>query len=77
MSNLVAAHVLRPAEPSAASGPRLAGGAYLIYIDVWLRHRSALDDDLIREKGLGGPDTAARAKTLWQILETDRLFRVV
>ncbi len=30
------------------------------------------DDPLIREKALGGPDTAARSQTVWQV----RLLRV-
>ena len=42
-------------------------GLYLVYLDVWLRHLTALDDPLIREKALGGPDTATRAKTTCQV----------
>lgn len=40
---------------------------YLVYLDVWERHISALEDDYIREKALGGPDTASRAKVVWQV----------
>jgi hypothetical protein len=47
--------------------PTLPIGFSLIYLDVWLRLVTALDDPLIREKALGGPDTAARAKTTWQV----------
>ena len=36
-------------------------------MDVWKRHITALDDDYIREKALGGPDTTTRLKTLWQV----------
>lgn len=39
---------------------------YLLYLDVWQRHLTALDDPHIRETALGGPDTATRAKTVWQ-----------
>jgi hypothetical protein len=39
----------------------------LVYLDVWRRHITALDDPLIRETALGGPDTATRAKTVWQV----------
>jgi hypothetical protein len=39
----------------------------LVYLDVWQRHITALDDPLIREKALGGPDTATRIKTVWQV----------
>jgi hypothetical protein len=41
-------------------------GRYLLYLDVWQRHLTALDDPRIRETALGGPDTATRAKTVWQ-----------
>ncbi|WP_292995489.1 DUF6519 domain-containing protein [Nitrosomonas sp.] len=43
------------------------GDAYLIYLDVWERHISSIDDDSIREKALGGPDTASRAKIISQV----------
>ncbi|MDQ3744907.1 MAG: DUF6519 domain-containing protein, partial [Acidobacteriota bacterium] len=40
---------------------------YLVYLDVWQRHLTALDDPSIREVALGGPDTATRAKIVWQV----------
>jgi hypothetical protein len=39
----------------------------LVYLDVWERHITALDDPLLREVALGGPDTATRIKTVWQL----------
>ena len=39
----------------------------IIYLDVWTRQVTALDDPLIRETALGGPDTTIRAKTVWQV----------
>jgi len=39
----------------------------IIYLDVWHRHLTGLDDPLIRETALGGPDTASRVKTVWQV----------
>jgi hypothetical protein len=56
-------------QPNPALPPVLAlpSGAFLVYVDVWPRHLTALDDDLIREKALGGPDTATRVKTVWQV----------
>ncbi len=45
----------------------LQNGTYLVYLDVWERLITPLDDPDIREKGLGGPDTAARAKVIWQV----------
>jgi hypothetical protein len=42
-------------------------GRYAVYLDVWQRHLTALDDPEIREVALGGPDTATRTKTIWQV----------
>lgn len=42
-------------------------GNYIAYLEVWLRHITALDDPAIREVALGGPDTCTRAKTIWQV----------
>jgi len=39
----------------------------LVYLDVWERHISCSEDDSIREVALGGPDTATRAKIVWQV----------
>ncbi len=39
----------------------------LVYLDVWQRHITALDDPLIREVALGGPDTTTRTKIVWQV----------
>src|SRR4030095_4490086 len=44
-----------------------ANNGYLVYLDVWLRHISALDDPGIREVALGGPDTTTRARVIWQV----------
>lgn len=51
-----------------AFGVRPEGkGTYLAYLDVWRRHITALDDPGILETALGGPDTATRVKTVWQV----------
>lgn len=42
-------------------------GHYLVYLDVWERHITCIQDDTICEVALGGPDTATRAKTVWQV----------
>ncbi len=39
----------------------------LAYLDVWERHITPLDDARLREVALGGPDTATRVKTVWQV----------
>jgi len=38
-----------------------------VYIDVWSRTISAIEDPHIREIALGGPDTAERVKLIWQV----------
>lgn len=43
------------------------GRTDLIYLDVWQRHITAIEDPEIREKALGGPDTTTRLKTIWQV----------
>ena len=47
-------------------------GLYLAYLQAWDRHITALEDDSIKERALGGPDTATRTKAVWQV----RLLRV-
>jgi hypothetical protein len=39
----------------------------LVYLDVWQRHITAVQDPAIREIALGGPDTTTRVKTVWQV----------
>lgn len=53
--------------------PLNTDGHYLLYLDVWQRHLTVLDDPHIRETALGGPDTATRTKTVWQA----KLWKVV
>ncbi|HEU4560489.1 MAG TPA: DUF6519 domain-containing protein [Longimicrobium sp.] len=45
----------------------LQPGNYMVYLDVWERHVTALDDPLLREVALGGPDTTTRTRTIWQV----------
>jgi len=42
-------------------------GFYIGYLEAWERHITALEDGLIREVALGGPDTATREQTVWQV----------
>lgn len=46
---------------------KLVNGVYLVYLDVWERFVSSVDDPSIREVALGGADTAARMKLIWQV----------
>lgn len=43
------------------------GNVYWLYLDVWERHITALEDSAIREVALNGPDTCSRAKVVWQV----------
>lgn len=54
-------------QPDLLSLPALANGQQQIYLDVWERLITCLEDDSIREVALNGPDTAARAKVIRQV----------
>lgn len=43
------------------------GKSYWLYLDVWERHITHLEDTRIREVALGGPDTCTRSKVIWQV----------
>jgi len=53
----------------------LAEGNFLVYVDVWERHITCIEDDNIREVALGGPDTATRAKLVWQVKVTNKYWK--
>jgi hypothetical protein len=59
----------QPDYPAAASLVRepVSYKRYLVYLDVWQRHITAVEDPAIREVALGGPDTTTRLKTVWQV----------
>lgn len=40
---------------------------FLVYLDVWERHVTWVQDDSIREVALGRLDTATRAQLVWQV----------
>jgi hypothetical protein len=54
--------------PGIANIPE-GGGARkdLVYLDVWQRHMTIIEDPGIQEKALGGPDTTTRIKTICQV----------
>jgi hypothetical protein len=53
---------------------RLPDPPLLIYLRVWERHITSLEDPSIREVALGaeGPDAGSRTKLVWQVLATRR-----
>jgi len=65
---LALAYIDQPGYPFPDSVPELEGDEdYLIYLDVWERHVTHVQDPAIREVALGGPDTATRAQVVWQV----------
>jgi hypothetical protein len=53
-----------PLPPALAAAP---GASDLIYIDVWQREVTVLEDPSLREIALGGPDTTTRIQSVWQV----------
>ncbi|MCK4787918.1 MAG: hypothetical protein KAV87_29465, partial [Desulfobacteraceae bacterium] len=49
--------------PDAETLPNI----FLVYLDVWERHITHVEDHSIREVALKGPDTATRAQRIWQV----------
>lgn len=54
-------------QPDLPGAPALAAGVHLVYLEVWERAITALEDPAIREVALGGPDTATRDRRVWQV----------
>jgi hypothetical protein len=57
----------QPYFPNPTPPPSTGPAVDLIYLDVWQREVTALQDPAIREKALGGPDTTTRVQTVWQV----------
>ena len=55
-----------PIIPNPTPLPK-TGGPHLVYIDVWEREVTAVEDPGLREVALGGPDTTTRLQTAWQV----------
>ncbi len=58
-------------DPLAKTITSKADASYWVYLDVWERHVTSLEDDSIREAALGGPDTCSRAQVAWQVKALD------
>jgi Family of unknown function (DUF6519) len=59
-----------PPLPNGTSPPPVPAGSQIflqLYLDVWERVITYAEDDSIREVALGGSDTAARTKLVWQV----------
>ncbi|MFI5456618.1 MAG: DUF6519 domain-containing protein [Isosphaerales bacterium] len=60
-------YLTQPDYPVPVAANLKPSSIYLIYLDVWERLITYVEDDAIREVALGGPDTTARAKVVWQV----------
>jgi len=63
-------HLPNPEQTTVGAEPtrlNLTTGRYVVYLDAWQLERTALDDRLIREVALGGPDTTTRIQNVWQV----------
>ncbi len=61
------AYPLAPDDPLAAETQNRTGNTFWVYLDVWERHVTYLDEGSIRESALGGPDTCSRSQVVWQV----------
>ncbi|NES01189.1 MAG: hypothetical protein F6J86_46790, partial [Symploca sp. SIO1B1] len=48
-------------------GTTVNPGDYLVYLEVWQHHITAIEDEQLQEPALGGPDTTTRTQTYWQL----------
>ena len=62
-----ASYFAQPDYPLNSENDMMSAGTYLVYLDVWERHITYLEDDDIREKALNGVDTTTRSKVIWQV----------
>ncbi len=54
-------------EPPALSPIPSGGRTDLVYLDVWERHTTSIEDPDLREVALGGPDTDTRSRVIAQV----------
>lgn len=53
--------------PVLIPSQKVEKGLNLVYLDCWKRSITSVEDPSIREVALGGPDTATRFQTVWQV----------
>ena len=60
--------VLRPdGDTGPVNSADFDANSYVVFLQVWKRHLTALEDESIREIALGGPDTTTRLQVIWQV----------
>ncbi len=57
----------QPFLPNPPALEPVAGAVPLVYLDVWDREVTWVQDRNLLEKALQGPDTATRIQTVWQV----------
>jgi hypothetical protein len=57
----------RPQRPGAPLTLPAGNGPHLVYLDVWQREVTHLEDETLLERALGGVDTTTRLQTVWQV----------
>jgi hypothetical protein len=67
-----ASYFTQPDLPLDRDQDKLPTASFLAYLDVWERHVTYVEDGSIREVALQGPDTATRARVVWQVRVTDK-----
>ncbi|HSS50920.1 MAG TPA: DUF6519 domain-containing protein [Thermoanaerobaculia bacterium] len=62
-----------PAEATHTRDPKTETFPFLVYLDVWERHVTFIEEGSIREVALEGPDTATRAQVAYRVRLTSTL----
>lgn len=60
-------YLTQPFLPSPPPLNPVDGRVDAVFLDVWERHITAIEDPAIREVALGGPDTTTRVQTIYQV----------
>lgn len=67
----ITTYLTQPDYPSSTPRSLPNSGTSIVYLNVWERTVSALQDPHIQEIALGGPDTTTRTQTIWQVKLVD------
>ncbi len=60
-------YLTQPLLPNPPALNPVDGNVDAVFLDVWERHITAVEDPSIREVALGGPDTTTRVQTIFQV----------
>jgi hypothetical protein len=62
-----ATYLTQPYYPNPKPLAKVVGPDVLVYVDVWQREVTFVEDPSILERALGGIDTTTRLQTVWQV----------